>query len=91
MAAVQRSQTVTAGASTLYRITPSGRAVAKWMRLDARNRHTDDLLDILHSSGHGVAEWQLRQFMPLETLMRTITSLLALGLIESNDGPRAQE
>jgi hypothetical protein len=62
-----------------------GKAVAAWIRQGGRSPHAVDLLDILHSSGQGVAEWQLRQFMPLDTLLRSITSLMALGLIESND------
>lgn len=91
MPAVQRSQAIPAGASTLYRITPVGQAVAAWMRQGGRSRHVVDLLDILQSSGHGVAEWQLRQFMPLEALMRAIANLQALGLIESNEARRAQD
>ena len=82
MAAVQHSAKPMDGAAALYRITTSGAAVAAWERLDARTRHVVDLLEILQSSGRGVAESQLHQFMPREPLMRSIASLLALGLIE---------
>jgi hypothetical protein len=71
--------------STRYRITPSGKAVAAWEQDRARTGHVLDLLRLLHTSGHGVAEAQLRQFMPLETLLRSITKLQALGLIEPSD------
>jgi len=66
-----------------YRITASGRAVAAWEQDRARTRHVLDLLRLLHTSGHGVAESQLRGFMPLEPLLRALNSLQALGLIES--------
>lgn len=66
----------------VYRITPSGRAVAAWEQHRARTGHLLDLLHLLQTSGHGVAEPHLRQFMPMEPLMRSISSLVALGLIE---------
>lgn len=70
-------------ATSVYRITACGKAVAEWEHCKARTRHIVDLLELLQSSGHGVAEWQLRQFMPHGPLNRAIESLLALGLIES--------
>ncbi|MBC5767133.1 hypothetical protein [Ramlibacter albus] len=70
-----------------YRITSAGKAVAAWEHCNERTRHIVDLLELLQSSGHGVAETQLRQFMPHGPLSRAIESLLALGLIESRPGP----
>jgi hypothetical protein len=68
--------------STFYKITASGKAVAAWEQLDSRTRHFADLLYLLHTSTHGITESQLRQFMPMQPLMRAIASLTALGLIE---------
>lgn len=71
--------------TTSYRITASGQAVARWEQMAKRNRHLLDLLQLLQTSGHGVAEWQLQQFMPAPPLKRAIGSLLELGLIECQE------
>ena len=70
--------------SPKYRITACGRAVAEWEQQDARSRHLVDLLRLLHTAGQGLPEAQLRQFMPLESLLRAVTCLVAMGLIESD-------
>jgi hypothetical protein len=82
MATVQQNAGVLRGESTLYRITAHGKAVTAWEQHDSRTRHLIDLLHMLQSCAHGMAEAQLRQFMPAESLMRAISSLIALGLIE---------
>ncbi|MEJ6020900.1 hypothetical protein [Ramlibacter sp. PS4R-6] len=77
--------------STLYRITPNGKAVAAWEQHDSRTRHLTDLLHLLQSCAHGMAEAQMRQFMPAESLMRAIASLVALGLIEPHEAQQARQ
>jgi hypothetical protein len=86
MSDVKHTLSVAGAPATCYRITASGKAVAAWEHCDARTRHIVDLLELLQSSGHGVAETQLRQFMPPVPLNRAIASLLALGLIEPQPG-----
>jgi hypothetical protein len=69
-------------AFNVYRITANGQAVAAWEQHRARTKYLLDLLRLLQTSGSGMPESHLRQFMPLESLMRSIESLVALGLIE---------
>lgn len=89
MATVQHNAGDRAGGPNRYRITASGKAVAAWEQHDSRTRHLLDLLHLLHSCAQGMAEAQMRQFMPAESLMRAIASLVALGLIESHEGHEA--
>ena len=88
MATVQQNG-VDRGGSTRYRITDSGKAVAAWEQHDKRTRHLTDLLHLLQSCAQGMAETQMRQFMPAESLMRALASLVALGLIEPHEGREA--
>lgn len=74
---------------TRYRITANGKAVAAWEQHDRRTRHLTDLLHLLQSCAQGMAEAQMRQFMPADSLMRAIASLKALGLIEPHDAHEA--
>jgi hypothetical protein len=86
MATVQQNAGACRGDSTRYRITDGGKAVAAWEQHDSRTRHLIDLLHMLHTCAQGMAETQMRQFMPAESLMRAISSLVALGLIEPHEG-----
>ena len=86
MATVQQNAGFPRGDSTRYRITANGKAVAAWEQHDSRTRHLTDLLHLLQSCAQGMAEAQMRQFMPAESLMRAIASLVALGLIEPHEG-----
>ena len=71
---------------SIYRITQRGQTVAAWEEHGGRTRHVVDLLNLLQTSAQGIAERDLRQFMSLESLLRAITSLQSLGLIESQRG-----
>ena len=68
-----------------YRITSDGLAVAARKDALLRTRHLVDLLDLIGMSGGGLAEQQLRQFMPPASLGISIDALLELGLIERRD------
>jgi hypothetical protein len=89
MATVQQNAGNHRGGSTRYRITAGGKAVAAWEQHDSRTRHLTDLLHLLHTCAQGMAETQMRQFMPAESLMRAIASLVALGLIEPHEAQEA--
>jgi hypothetical protein len=69
-----------------YRITAGGRAIAARHDLQLRSRYLSDLLDLIDTAGGGIAEAQLRQFMPPASLGESIGALLELGLIERSAG-----
>jgi hypothetical protein len=66
----------------VYRITADGKAAAGRDHPQLRSRYLTDLLDLLETCGGGVAERDLRQFMPPESLGTSLVILLELGLIK---------
>ena len=77
-----RSLTAEAAGFACYRITPEGRAAAARLDAQLKSRHLIDLLDLLSMAGGGIAERDLRQFMPPASLGESIHTLLELRLIE---------
>jgi len=65
-----------------YRITRAGKAAFVRGQPRLHSRYLIDLLDLLETSGRGLHERQLRQFMPPASLDESIAALLALQLIE---------
>jgi hypothetical protein len=88
MSKQQRSLAAEASGFACYRITPEGRAAAARHDAPLRSRYLIDLLDLLDGAGGGIAEAQLRQFMPPASLGESIHTLLELRLIETGTGGR---
>ena len=65
-----------------YRITADGRAAMVHEHPQVRSRYLVDILVLLNTSGSGVKECYLRQFMPPASLGESLDTLLQLGLIE---------
>jgi hypothetical protein len=87
MAKHQRSLAAEAAGHACYRITADGKAAAARFDAPLRSRYLIDQLDLLSMSGGGIAEPQLRQFMPPASLDAAISILLDLGMIEAGRAP----
>ena len=70
-----------------YRVTDQGLVPGIADTLQARSMHLHDVWNLCR---RGAWELELRQFLPPVSLVRSITSLLDMGLIERLDLPDAR-
>lgn len=82
MGKTQHSPTAATPCFGTFRITADGKAAAARDHPQLRSRYLVDLLDLIDTCGGGIAERQLKQFMPPASLEASITTLLELGLIK---------